>query len=48
MRLQTSMSSIIWKISNKCRNDFDMVFKCDGGDVAAHRFYMAAQSSFLR
>ena len=47
MRHQTSMSNIIWKIS-KNRNDFDMVFKCDGGDVAAHRFYMAAQSSFLR
>ena len=47
MRLQTSMSAIIWKTS-KCKNDFDMVFKCDDGDVAAHKFYMAAHSSFLR
>ena len=47
MRLQTPLSSIIWKIS-KYNNDFDMVFKCEDGDVAAHKFYMAAHSSFLR
>ena len=47
MRLQTSMSSIIWKMSKR-NNDFDIVFKCDGGDVAAHKFYMAAHSNFLR